>query len=141
METNTLIPDVACDVVPRRDASSDDLRALGLALADWSEAELRAGGLLRSIDNIVLVELLGGDDPSEIVFAVLHGQDDNDCLTITRRAPVHADPAEAALQLVVACAFCGPTYSRQRAVQSLRDAIPAHLVEDIVIDGRSWNHP
>jgi hypothetical protein len=139
MPTNILMPDVPCEVVPRRDATSDDLKMLGLALADWSAAELRPGGLLRSIDNIVLAELLGGDDPSQIVFAVLRGEDDADTVTILRRTPPHMNPARAARELVVACAFCGPDYNRHRAVESLRDAVPAGLVEDVLIDGRSWD--
>ncbi len=136
METNTFTPDVACEVLPRGDASSDDLRAL----AHWSETELRAG-LLDFIDNIVLFELLGGDDPTEVVFAVLYGEDSGDCLTITRRAPVQAERPEAFGQLVVACTFRGSSYDRQRVIQSLRSAIPAALVDDIVLDGRSWNAP
>jgi hypothetical protein len=142
METNTLTPDVLCEVVPRRDATSDGLKLLGLALAHWSEGQLQPGGLLRSIDNIVLAELLGGDDPSDVVFAVVYGEgDDDDGLTIVRRGTQHADPALAAQQLTVACTFRGPDFDRRRAIASLRDAVPADLVEDIVIDGRSWAEP
>jgi hypothetical protein len=141
METDTRTPDVSGEVVPRRDATSDELKALGLALADWSEAQLRAGGLLRSIDNIVLAELLGGDDPSEYVFAVLSSEEEDTCLTITCRTPPHSDPAEAARRLIVACSFCGAGYDRRRAIDSLRDAVPAGLVEDVLIDGRSWDQP
>jgi hypothetical protein len=139
MATDTLTPDVPCEVVPRRGATSDELKALGLALAVWSESELREGGLLRCIDNIVLAELLGGDDPSELVFAVLHGDTNDDTVTITRLTSPHSDPAAAAQQLIVSCSFRGPGYSRSRAVESLRDAVPAALVEDVLIDGRSWN--
>jgi hypothetical protein len=141
METDTLTPDVPAEVLPRRGATSDDLKSLGRALADWSEGELAPGGLLRFIDTIVLTELVGGDDPSEVVFAVCYGEDDGDVLTITRRAPPHSDPAAASRLLVVACSFRGTGYRRRRVVESLRDAIPAALVEDVVIDGRSWNLP
>ena len=141
METNTLTPDIPGTVLPRRGATSDELKALGLALTDWSEAELRPGGLLRAIDNVVLTELLGGDDPSEVVFAVLRGEDNGDFVTITQRTPPHSDPAEAAGRLIVACLFRGSAYDRPRAVESLRDAIPAALVEDVLIDGRSWDLP
>jgi len=89
----------------------------------------------------VLTELLGGDDPAAVVFAVIYGEDDGDCLTILRRTPPHSDPADAARQLVVACSFRGSVYSRRRAVESLRDAVPAGLVEDVLIDGRSWDLP
>jgi hypothetical protein len=141
MDTNTLTPDVPCEVMPRHDATSEQLQQLGQALADWSEAEFRAGGLLRFIDNIVLAELLGGDDPSEFLFAVLYDDDDNDCLTITRRAPAHADPAEAARRLIVSCLFAGTAYDRRRVIERLRQAVPAGLVQDVVIAGRSWNLP
>jgi hypothetical protein len=142
MDTNTLTPDICGEVLPRHDATSDELRVLGVALIDWSRDELRPGGLLRSIDNIVLTELLGGDDPSEVVFAIVYAEDDDDCLTIMRRTPAaHSDPAEAARQLIVACLFHGSVYNRHRVVESLRDAVPAGLVEDVVIDGRSWDLP
>jgi hypothetical protein len=141
MQTNTLTPDVTAEVLPRHDATSDDLKVLGVALADWSAAELRPGGLLRAIDNIVLTELLGGDNPSEVVFAVIRGENDADTLMIMRRTAAHSNPAEAARHLIVTCLFRGPEYNRHRAVESLRDAVPAGLVEDILIDGRSWNLP
>jgi hypothetical protein len=141
MDTCILTPDIPCEVVPRRDATSDELKGIGLALARWSKEELRPGGLLRSIDNIVLAELLGGDDPSELVFPVLRGQDENDCWTITPLTPPHSNPAEAARLLIVACSFCGPGFSRRRAIASLRAALPAGLVGDVVIDGRSWDVP
>jgi hypothetical protein len=141
MDTCTLTPDIPCEVVPRRDATSDELKDLGIALAHWSKEELQPGGLLRSIDNIVLAELLGGDDPSEVVFAIVYAEDDDDRLTITRLPAHHSDPAQAAQQLIVACSFRGTAFSRGRAIASLRDAIPAGLVEDVVLDGRSWNQP
>jgi hypothetical protein len=141
METNTLTPDIPGEVMPRRDASSDELKILGLALIDWSQEELQPGGLLRSIDNIVLTELLGGDAPEQVVFAVVYAEEEDDFLTILRRTPPHSDPADAARSLIVTCTFRGSAYDRHRAVESLRDAIPAGLVEDILIDGRSWDLP
>ena len=32
----------------------------------------------------------------------------------------------------------GKSYNREAAIASLRQAIPAQLVEDVLIDGRSW---
>src|SRR5262249_10496759 len=54
MDTDNPTPDVPCEIVPRRDATSDGLKLLGLALAHWSQEELRAGGRLASIDNVVV---------------------------------------------------------------------------------------
>jgi hypothetical protein len=140
MNANLLVPDIPAQIVPRRNASSEELKLLGHALANWSEAELHAGGLLRFIDNIVLVELMGGDDPSEVVFAVLYGETDDDCLTIVRLTPPHTDP-DAAQRLIVDCSFCGAGYDRHQAIASLRNAVPGELVEDVLIDGRSWDLP
>ena len=139
METDALTPDVPCDIVPRHDATSDGLKLLGLALAQWSQEELRPGGLLRHIDNIVLAELLGGDDPSDLVFALVHGEEEGECLTVRRCGLPHSNPTEAARRLVVACSFSGPGYSRQQAIDSLREGVPSGLVEDVLLDGRSWD--
>jgi hypothetical protein len=137
MDTDTLTPDVPCQVVPRPDAKSDERKALGLALASWSEQQLAADGLLRSIDNIVLTELLGGDDASDLVFAIVFAESDDDSLTILRRGDQRSD--DAAQDTVVFCAFRGDGYSRCRAIASLRAGIPVNLVHDVLIDGRSWN--
>src|SRR5690349_4754674 len=110
METNILAPDVAGEILPRRTATSEELKLLGQLLTGWSEEELRAGGLLRAIDNIVLTELMGGDDPSGVLFAVVSGDDPNDWVAISRLTPPHSDPAEAAGRLVVCCTFRGPAY-------------------------------
>jgi hypothetical protein len=141
MSPNIIAHDIPAEIVPRREATSDDLKLLGLALATWSEEELRPGGVLRFIDNIVLTELIGGDDPSEVVFSIFYGETDEECLTIVRRTPPHADPAEAARRLIVACSFHGSGYDRQRTVESLRGRLPANLIEDVLIEGRSWELP
>ena len=39
----------------------------------------------------------------------------------------------------VTCAFRGSGYDRRRVIDSLRRAVPAALVEDVLIDGRSWD--
>jgi hypothetical protein len=141
MDTNIPTPDILCEILPRREATSDGLKLLSLALAHWSERELRPGGLLAWIDNIVLTELLSGDDLSEVVFAVVYAEAYDDCLTILRRDLRHSDPAEAAQRLVVACTFHGSGYSRTSAVASLRDGVSVELVEDVLLDGRGWNLP
>ena len=33
----------------------------------------------------------------------------------------------------------GPGYDRRTALASLRDGVPAALVEDVLLDGRSWD--
>ena len=89
----------------------------------------------------MLTELLGGDDPAEFVFAVLYGETDDDCLTIIRRTPPHSDPDQTAQCLIVDCSFRGPVFDRRRVIASLRHALPANLVESVLIDGRSWDLP
>jgi hypothetical protein len=140
METEAVTPaDIPCEVLPRPDASAAQLRALGQALADWSGTEFAGEGRLRSIDNIVVAELLGGEDPTEVVFAVIHADSDEDSLTITRRVAWPERPAGSAQQLIVSCSFRGAGYDRRGVIAALRAAIPTELVHDIVIDGRSWN--
>jgi hypothetical protein len=140
METEAVTPaDIPCEVLPRSDASAAQLRALGQALADWSANEFAAEGQLRFIDNLVVAELLGGEDPTELVFAVIHADSDEDSLTITRRVGWPERPAGSAQKLTVSCSFRGAGYDRRGVIAALRGAIPTELVCDILIDGRSWN--
>ena len=64
-------PDVPGEVIPRRLATPEQLKALGMALANWSERNLGADGLLRQVDVLALLELVGAGDPRPVVGALL----------------------------------------------------------------------
>ncbi len=138
METDVLTPDIPCEIVPRCDATPEQLKALGEALAAWSEEQFATDSALRTIDNLVVAQFLGTDDLLEMVFAVVYAESADDGLTITRRGR-GATQAAAPEPLIVFCSFRGANYDRGRVIAGLRAAIPAELVQDIVIDGRSWN--
>jgi hypothetical protein len=115
------------------------LKALGRALAAWTDRELARGGLLRFIDNIALLDLVGAGEPQDVVAEILGWSD----AAASRRPdpPPPCGPVAEPEVYFVDLILRGPASRRLAAVKSLRVAIPADLVEDILINGRSWNQP
>jgi hypothetical protein len=132
METLSPVRDVPCRIVPRSTLSSADLQRLGQALDDWSLRELPEGGLLRSIDAIAVFDLIAGDLMQEALLGIVHGG------SLVPDSPPTAC-SERPEELYVFCAFRGEEYNRVRTVASLRSGIPADLVQDVLLDERSWD--
>ncbi len=132
METLSSVRDVPCRIVPRSTLSSADLQRLGQALDDWSQRELPQGGLLRSIDAIAVFDLIAGELMQEAFLGAVHGAS----LVPDGPPPTRSEPAE---ELSVFCAFRGEQFDRARAVVSLRNGVPAHLVQHVFLDERSWD--
>jgi hypothetical protein len=142
---------IDCEVIPRPGASPAELKALGSALLRWYVRECGGGGLAHSVDTEALIELLNGRLPAP---------------RVPRPSPAYVPtgPAEAArepaglggyelaapsverLREALAAArrpaallrVRERSYDRARTVASLREHLPAELVGDVRVDGRSW---
>jgi|SRR5208283_5217815 len=113
---------IHCEILPRPDASPEQLQALGQAIQRWYHQEVKDEGTTRRIDNQALEDLLAGQMPQPVSFEAL-------------TASTEAQAKKHAVPIMVRG---GPAYDRQAIIRSLRRAIPSELVEDVLVAGRSW---
>jgi hypothetical protein len=132
---------VECEVVPRQDATPDELKHLAEALNRW----MVVYGAPSLTTAYGLTDLSRGELPQPLSMALEMFLDDN----LTQRGHTPPSGSQRAVRHQQILDKLGPmatsraVYLRVRgpeqAAASLRDAIPADLVEDIFIDHRSWN--
>ena len=106
---------IDCDVVVRRGAAPKDLAALGAALWGWASHAAGGAGICRFLDNQALADLIAGKPPAA---TQTRGQADRRCAHVFLRDESSPD--------------------RETTIESLRRAIPAEGVVDIVVAGKSW---
>jgi hypothetical protein len=111
-----LVMSIDCDVILQWSATPAQLTSLGTALWRWCNRAAGDTGIYQYLDNQALADLIAGQFPAP---------------SLTPR------PAErpSAHFRVRDKAFS----DRQATIDSLRRDIPAQGVEDIVVDGTSWN--
>ncbi len=140
---------IDCEVIPRAGATPDELKALGSALLRWYVRECRRDGIAHSVDTEALIEMLNGRPPAARV--------PRPSLAVLTAAAVGADAglngyemkAPDVEQLRQALALArrpaallrvrDARYDRARTAANLREHVPAGLVEEVRIDGRSWD--
>jgi len=132
---------VECEVIPRRDASSDELKKLAEVLERWI-VDNAAPSMTTAY---ALADLRQGELPRPLSVALEYYLDDS----LVQRG--HAPPAgpqrlERHHQVVEKLGTMGTSRAvfvrvadAEQASASLRSAIPADLVADILIDHRSWD--
>jgi hypothetical protein len=103
---------INCDVILQWSATPEQLTALGGALWSWCNRRAANGGIYQYLDNQALADLIAGKLP-----ASSQGE----------RRGVHLRVRDEASQ------------ERQATIDSLRREVPAKGVEDILVDGQSWN--
>jgi len=113
-------PDMSfdCDVILKKRATSSQLAALGAALWRWSSSGPGKPGIYQYLDNQVLADLIAGKEPTS-------GQ-------TPRQSEQRSDGIHFGLRQTGTC-------DRQATIDSLRRDILADWVDDILIDGISWN--
>ncbi len=148
-----------CAIVPRQDCTPDELKELGFALGAWWRAECAApNSPAAQFDEDALHDLLAGELPQPFGLRLLGWLRDPDArrsLALPRRLTPHevtealrharhANPAvarripRAELRAVFIGLARQTEPAARRLVASLRHSLPADLIEDIRIDGRSW---
>ncbi len=103
---------VNCEVTVPWDATPEQLTALGGALWRWCARGTGDAGISACLDNQPLADLIAGTFPRS-------GR--------AERRGLHFGLRDNASQ------------SRRATIESLRRGIPAQAVEDIAVDGVSWN--
>jgi hypothetical protein len=143
---------IDCEVIPRPGVTPDELKALGSALLRWYVRECGGDGVAHSVDTEALIELLNGRLPQARV--------PRPSLAFVTSGPAgggpdttglngYEMPAPSVEQLRAALAAARRPaallrvregkYDRGRAVAGLRDHLPAALIADVLVDGRTWN--
>lgn len=105
-----------CDIILRWNATPEQLTALGAALWHWCNRAAGTTGIYRHLDNQALADMVAGKLPE------------------SSQAPVHADRRGVHFQFQDEA-----SHGRQMTIGNLRRDIPAEGVEDIIIEGKSWN--
>ena len=107
---------ISCDVIVRWGATPDQLAALGAALWGWCRRSAGNAGVYQYLDNQGLADLIAGRFPSP---GPADGRDERPTAHVGVRGGAYRD--------------------RRAAVDSLRRELPANGVEDVLVDGQSWN--
>ena len=107
---------IKCDVILQWTATPDQLTALGAALWRWCTRAAGTTGIYQYLDNQALADVIAGKLP---MSSQPQWSDNGSGVHLQVRDEVSQD--------------------RQTAIDSLRHSIPAKGVEDIVVDGTSWN--
>lgn len=103
-----------CDIILQQSATPDQLAALGTALWRWCNRTGGDTGIYQYLDNQGLADMIAGKFPAL-------SQDDTGRSHFRARDRASLD--------------------RQTAIDKLRREIPSDGVEDVVVDGISWNAP
>jgi hypothetical protein len=101
-----------CDIIVQWGATPEQLRALGDALWRWCTRATGTAGIYQYLDNEALADLIDGRLPES---------------SQTDRQGVHLWVRDETSQ------------GRQATIDSLRRDLPTEGVEDIMVDGASWN--
>ncbi len=124
---------VVCELNPRQDLTPEQHKQLGKALEEWASRERRNVGLLCMIDQAGLDSLLSGEPPNPLG---LRAKQLNEGVSWEKiRQDLGPVASDRSLRFSVKDE---PGYSREKVIESLREAIPTELVDDILIDEVSW---
>jgi len=107
---------INCDVILQGSVTPAQLTTLGAALWRWCNGAAGDTGAYQYLDSQVLADLIAGKLPA---FSQTPRQ--------AARGRVHFRIRDE------------PSHDRQATVRSLLREIPAAGVEDILVDGKSWN--
>lgn len=105
-----------CEIILQWRATSAQLTALGAALWRWCNRAAGTAGIYHHLDNQALADLIAGKLP------------------VSSQTAWRADPRGVHFW------FQGEaSHDRQATIRNLRHEISTEGVEDIVVDGKSWN--
>jgi hypothetical protein len=107
---------IKCDVILQWSATPEQLAAVGTALWGWCSRAAGKTGIYQYLDNQALADLIAGKLPTASLT-----------------------PGQGLGQGVHFRVRDETSHDRRPTIDSLRRDIPDKGVEDIVVDGKSWN--
>jgi hypothetical protein len=109
---------INCDVILQWNATPAQLSALGAALWRWCSGTAKDTGIYHYLDNQALADLIAGRLPT------------------TTQTPWQAERRGVHFRVRDEA-----SPDRLAAIAGLRREMPAEGIEDILVDGKSWNRP
>jgi hypothetical protein len=106
---------IDCDLILQRNATPEQLQALGAALWRWCNRPAAGAGIYQSLDSQALADLIAG------------------------RLPPSSQTARQVERGVHLRVRDEPSRDRQATIDRLRREIPGTAVKDILVAGTSWN--
>jgi hypothetical protein len=129
-----------CEIIPRQDGTSADLKALGQALDKWVE-----GHAVPSVTTVYALEDLRAGELPRPLLTAFEGYLDahrerhqQPALTGAERVDRHRQLLHKLGELAHRRTVFVRVQDAESALRSLRESLPAGLVEDVLIDGHSW---
>lgn len=107
---------VQCDVILQWNATPQQLTALGAGLWRWCSRTAGGASAYRYVDDQALADLIAGKLP------------------VTIQTPRRPDQRGVCVSVRDEV-----SQERQATIASLRQELPVEGVEDILVDGKSWN--
>jgi len=107
---------VTCDVVVSWNATPEKLRILGNALWRWCQRTAGDARIYQYLDNQTLADLIAGKLP------------------ISSQPPLDADRRGVHCRV-----WDEGSHDPRATLEGLRRELPAEGIEDVVVDGTSWN--
>jgi hypothetical protein len=107
---------VTCDVILSWDATPQQLAGLGIALWRWCNRTSGNTGIYQYLDNQALADLIAGKHP------------------VLSQPPLYSD--RRGVHFLVRDEV---SQDRKATLDSLRRELPAGGIEDVVVEGTSWN--
>jgi hypothetical protein len=109
---------ITCDVILQWNATPGQLTALGAALWRWCRGAAKDSGIYPYLGNQALADLIAGRLPT------------------TTQTPWEAERRGVPFRVLDEA-----SPDRLAAIAGLRREMPADGIEDILVDGKSWNRP
>ena len=122
---------VVCQVMPKEGLSADQLRALAESLRQWCQSEsARRRDVMIQVEGRGLGDLDRGEYPRPLAERIADGaavDPDQVALELGEQA------SSRNIELRIACD------DRDELAASLREGVPASLVEDVLVGETSWS--
>lgn len=107
---------VSCDIIVNWNATPEQLTALGSALWGWCNRTAGNTGIYQYLDNQALTDLIAGKLP------------------VSSQPPLYVDRRGVHFRV-----RDEGSQDSQATLDGLRQELPAGGIEDVVVDGTSWN--
>jgi len=131
------LPSSNCYIIPNRGATSEQLKELGKAIEAWMEDLQVSIKLIHGDDD-----LRGGELPTPKPFHPTKRDDSFKILQDEMEALAKSTSYRGVFVKLITVTDYAPyleSLERENIIQQLREALPTEAVQDVLVNGQSWN--